>query len=164
MTLIFAISGIALNHIHQWNSNYDVTQTKVKIALLATKINQTDFEPWLLTQLNESGIIKARFWQDKDTYKLFIKNKTLFVLPKQNLVMIEEVKPRVLLRQLNFLHLNEAKKAWTWFSDLYAFMLIFLALSSMFMIKGKRSVFGKRSIIVLAGFAAPAGFVIYYAS
>ncbi|SFC97700.1 PepSY-associated TM helix domain-containing protein [Pseudoalteromonas denitrificans] len=164
MTLVFAISGIALNHIHQWNSNYNVTQKKVKVEFLETKIKQSNFEHSLLAELNEQGIIKARFWQDENTLKLFIKNKTLFVLPKQNLIIIEEIKPRFLLRNLNFLHLNEAKKAWTWFSDFYALLLIFLAISSLFMVKGKKSVTGTRGFIILAGFIAPAGFVFYYAS
>ncbi len=28
--------------------------------------------------------------------------------------------PRPGLREMNFLHLNHPKKAWTWFADLYA--------------------------------------------
>ncbi|WP_141235566.1 hypothetical protein [Pseudoalteromonas sp. NBT06-2] len=87
-------------------------------------MKQTNFESNLLAELNEDGIIKARFWQDKNTLKLFIQDKTLLVIPEENLIIIEEVKPRFLLRQLNFLHLNEAKKAWVWFSDFYAVLLL----------------------------------------
>ncbi|KID55322.1 hypothetical protein JF50_20890 [Pseudoalteromonas luteoviolacea] len=165
MTLVFAISGIALNHIHQFNSNYQVTRTSHTIPLSGVDIETDEFESTLLTALRLEDKIKARFWQDQTTYKLFLeKDTTLYLYPQQNEVLIEQVKPRFLLRQLNFLHLNEARAAWMWFSDFYAILLIYLALSALFMVKGKRGVLGPRGLLVLAGVAVPAAFIVFYSS
>ncbi|KZN68618.1 hypothetical protein N473_00075 [Pseudoalteromonas luteoviolacea CPMOR-1] len=165
MTLVFAISGVALNHIHQFNSNYQVTRISQSIPLSGVDIETDEFESTLLTALRLEDKVKARFWQDQVTYKLFLeKDTTLYVYPQQNEVLIEQVKPRFLLRHLNFLHLNEARAAWMWFSDFYAILLIYLALSALFMVKGKRGVLGPRGLLVLAGFAAPAAFIVFYSS
>lgn len=163
MTLVFAISGIALNHINDWNSNYSVSQQTYEIAALATKIKSDNFETWLLKEINLQAKVKARFWQNPKTYKLFTKNGTVIINIALNTVFVEQIKARPLLRSLNFLHLNEAKKAWVYFSDLYALMLIFLSISALFMVKGRYSALGKRSWLVIAGLVTPAGFVFYYA-
>ncbi|MBQ4813924.1 hypothetical protein A7985_23155 [Pseudoalteromonas luteoviolacea] len=164
MTLVFAISGIALNHIHQFNSNYQVSRESHTIQLDSDQLETPEFEARLLQELALSSPVKARFWQDRNTYKLFLKDTTLYLNPHTNQVLVEQVKPRFLLRQLNFLHLNEARAAWMWFSDFYALLLIFLALSSLFMVKGKKGVWGPRGLLVIAGFAAPIGFVAFYSS
>ncbi|KZN44240.1 PepSY-associated TM helix domain-containing protein [Pseudoalteromonas luteoviolacea] len=164
MTLVFAISGIALNHIHQFNSNYQVSRESHTLQFNSDKLETPEFEAWLLRELALSNPVKARFWQDRNTYKLFLEGTTLYLNPHTNQVLVEQVKPRFLLRQLNFLHLNEARAAWMWFSDFYAFLLIYLALSSLFMVKGKKGVWGPRGLLVLAGFAAPIGFVAFYSS
>jgi hypothetical protein len=51
MTLVFAISGIALNHINDWNSNYSVTQKSYNISLVSKDIESKKFEYWLLNEL-----------------------------------------------------------------------------------------------------------------
>lgn len=163
LTLIFAISGIALNHVEDWDPNYDVTQSSHVLQGLQQRVEQDNFEPWLLTQLQLNTDIKARFWESPTSYKLFTKgDHTLIVNPQQNKVVIQQVKPRFLLRSFNFLHLNEARQAWTYFSDLYAVLLIFLSLSALFMVKGKKGVWGKRGFLVITGFVIPAMFVALY--
>lgn len=165
MTLIFAISGIALNHVEDWNPNYQVIHDTQTIPALKQMVERDSFEADLLISLQLDSKIKARFWQSPSQLKLFTTSEqTLMLNLDSNQVIIEQIKPRPILRSLNFLHLNEARKAWTYFSDLYAVMLIFLALSALFMIKGKKGVWGPRAIIVIAGFAAPLAFIFYYAS
>lgn len=163
LTLIFATSGIAVNHLEDWNPNYDVSHEVKIINGLASKVETPEFESWLLTKLHIKSDIKARFWETPNTYKLFTKqNHTLIISLKTNQVVVQQVKPRTLLRSFNFLHLNEAKKAWTYFSDFYAGLLIYLALSALFMIKGKKGVWGKRGLLVIAGMAIPAMFIFSY--
>ncbi len=170
MTLIFAVSGIAVNHVEDWNPNYDVTQETVTLNGLSDRIEQPgfeqkEFEQWLLAELNLQTTIKAQFWETPNRLKLFSKqDHTLIISPANNEVVIEQVKPRVLLRAANFLHLNEARKAWTYFSDAYAVMLIFLSLSALFMVKGKYGPLGKRGLLIIAGIAIPIGFVVMYSS
>ena len=165
MTLIFAVSGIAVNHVEDWNPNYDVTQQTVVLDGLSARVGHPDFEEWLLSSLDLQTTIKARFWETPQRLKLFSKqDHTLIISTPDNSVVIEQVKPRVLLRAANFLHLNEARKAWTYFSDAYAIMLIFLSLSALFMVKGKYGPLGKRGLLIIAGIAIPISFVVMYSS
>jgi hypothetical protein len=64
------------------------------------------------------------------------------------------------VRAANWLHLNRGKKAWTYFADSYAVGLLFLATSGLFMIAGKRGLFGRGIFFVAAGVAIP---VVYLA-
>lgn len=163
MTLIFAISGIAVNHVEDWNPNYEVTQQRYKIDGLATQIDRDNFKPWLLEQLHIEADVKAQFWESPQRLKLFTKqDHTIVVSTADNSVLVEQVKPRVVLRSFNFLHLNEARQAWTYFSDAYAVMLIFLSLSALFMVKGRYGAFGKRGWLVVAGIAVPLTFILVY--
>lgn len=163
MTLIFAISGIAVNHVEDWNPNYEVTQQRFEIDGLVARADQDDFAPWLLEQLDIDAEIKAEFWASPQQLKLFTKQEhNIAVSLADNSVVVEQVKPRVVLRSFNFLHLNEARKAWTYFSDAYAVMLIFLSLSALFMVKGKYGAFGKRGWLVVAGIAVPLAFILLY--
>ncbi len=163
MSLVFSVSGIALNHINQWNSNYSVTQKSYKISLFDKEVESKKFEFWLLKELDISSAIKARFWQNAELYKLFYDNGSIIINKNLDTVIVEQVMPRPILRSLNFLHLNEAKQAWVYFSDLYALMLIFLSISALFMVKGKYSAFRTRGWLVLLGLFTPAGFVVLYA-
>jgi hypothetical protein len=61
----------------------------------------------------------------------------------------------VALREFNFLHLNRGKKAWKYFADAYAVGLLFLAASGMFMLAGRKGLFGRGAFFVAAGVALP---------
>lgn len=165
MTLIFAISGIALNHINDWDSNYQITTQTWPINISKAQLEQSNATDVVFSALPlTTQKVKAHYWQSPTQYKLFLHQATLLIDTQQQSATIERIEPRFLLRSLNFLHLNEAKQAWTWFSDIFALLLIYLALSALFMIKGKKGVLGPRGLLVIAGFAFPIGFIMIYAS
>lgn len=165
MTLIFAISGIALNHIEDWDSNYQVSQSHHQVSGINAQIESDSFEPWLLQQLGVESKIKARYWESPTQYKLFAEQGVTFIVqPQKNQVTIETVEPRPIFRGLNFLHLNEAKQFWTWFSDLYALALCYLAISALFMIKGRKGVMGRGGYLVATGFVLPLAFYLFYSA
>ena len=68
--------------------------------------------------------------------------------------------PRPGLREMNFLHLNHPKKAWTWVADLYAVALAFLAISGLFMIRKK--ILRRGLVLTGAGIAFPMFFLWLY--
>ena len=69
-------------------------------------------------------------------------------------------KPRFFLRTANWLHLNRGKAAWTYISDAYAIVLLFLAFSGMLMVRGKKGLLGRGGIFLLAGIAVPVVYLI----
>jgi len=165
MTLVFAISGIAVNHIEDWNPNYKVTITTIELPGIAKLIDSPLLDQTISERLKISQDIRTNFWPSPSKYKLFFKNDINVVIdfPKETAV-IEKIKPRTIFKALNLLHLNEMKLAWTYFSDLFAALLIFLALSSLFMVKGNKGVLGKRGGLVALGFMIPLGFILLSAN
>ena len=68
--------------------------------------------------------------------------------------------PRPILFSLNRLHLNHLKGAWTWFADLYAVLLVFMAISGTLVLRGRTGLSGRGKWFVLAGFFFPVAALI----
>ena len=60
----------------------------------------------------------------------------------------------------NWLHYNRGKKAWKYVADVYAVMLLYLAISGIFMIKGRLGLKWRGAMLVSAGIAIPLGYVL----
>jgi len=86
--------------------------------------------------------------------------RTLHVDTRTGAVREEGQSPRWFLRVANYLHLNRGKRAWTYVADLYAVLLIGLAISGLCMIPGKKGLLGRGAWIALIGAAIPAGYVM----
>jgi len=161
LTVIFAVSGIAVNHIEDWNPNYVIEKKKVIIEDIPAQDEQkiTDFVLEKL-QINE----KVQGWHktSKENLRIFLDGQTIDVNLNSGAVNLETVTARPFLREFNFLHLNEPKKAWTWFSDLYAVSLLFLAISGMFLLKGSKGMIWRGTWMVSVGVLLPVLFLIYF--
>lgn len=165
MTLVFSISGIAVNHIDDWNPNYRVSHTVTSLPGVAKYIDSTELDTFLTTSLDMSAPIRTHFWVSPNEYKLFLQGETNIVVDfSKERAIIEQIEPRTVFKALNLLHLNEIKQAWSYFSDMFAGLLIFLAISSLFMVKGRKGVLGKRGLYVVAGFLIPLGFILIYSA
>jgi uncharacterized protein len=77
-------------------------------------------------------------------------------------VIVETTRPRPVLRELNDLHLNNPKGAWTWIADAYAAILIIVALTGLFVLKGRYGITGRGAWLTAAGALVPVGFLIWY--
>ena len=67
----------------------------------------------------------------------------------------ERPKERPVLRDLNFMHLNHGKGAWTWIADAYAVLLGTLAVTGLFIMQGRRGLAGRGKWFLAAGLAVP---------
>ncbi|MEP1742613.1 MAG: PepSY-associated TM helix domain-containing protein [Kangiellaceae bacterium] len=160
MTAVFSISGLAVNHIDDWNPNYQVDLSVKKISINKTQQNSADLDQLILQQLEITKKIKTNFWESESRYKLFLeKDTTVFLNFNQQQATIETVTPRPIIASFNKLHLNEVSQAWVYFSDFFAILLLFLAISALFMVKGKNSVWGIRGGWVVAGIIVPLAFL-----
>lgn len=156
LTLVFAISGIALNHIGDWNPNYIVERSE-KHFFAKNDTSDKELNTELAALFPDSAPIKATYWESVTQYKLFFKDGgAITVNFEKETAVYEHFKERPIFREFNTLHLNEAKRGWIVFSDIYAGLLIFLALSALFMVKGKYSPWGlKRGWLVIVGGLIP---------
>src|SRR5690606_29026284 len=77
-----------------------------------------------------------------DQLEVLFDKRSLHVDLARGTVVDEGQEPRFFLRVANWLHLNRGKKAWTYVADAYAVALMLLATSGVFMIAGKKGLFG----------------------
>lgn len=163
LTILYVISGVAVNHIHDWNPTYRIEKSTVALDL--SGVDATDDRELtriVLAQLGETGELKNIYRQDSRTLKIFVVNNNLTVDLGSATVFQEKSHKRPLLFQANFLHLNHAKKLWTWFADLYAVCLGLLAISGILILKGKKGFSGRGKWLVGIGFAVPFFFLWLY--
>ncbi len=163
LTLVYAISGVAVNHRADWNPNYSITRGAVQLD------NVTDQEPEspgfvqnILTQLSLSGPVRGTFRRTPTSVDIFLEETTITVDLMSGEASFEKVKDRPVLRETNFLHLNEPKKLWTLFADVYAVALAFLAISGMFVLKGKNGIKGRGAWLTAIGVMIPVLFLLFY--
>ncbi len=163
LTVIYAISGVAVNHIHSWNPTYSIVRVQSTIGpvLQSGPINEA-FVHTVLQKLGEKAALKNIFQPDPETLKIFVEGNTITVQLKSGQVLQEKVQKRPLLYQLNFLHLNHPKKIWTWFADLYAIALMLLAMTGIIILKGKNGLKGRGKWLVAAGIFIPLFFLFLY--
>ncbi|MGO3299970.1 MAG: PepSY-associated TM helix domain-containing protein, partial [Pseudoalteromonas sp.] len=153
LVIIFAVSGIAVNHKNDWNPNYHVEQKVIPVPTQNWTLNNDEqliSQVLTTSQLDEK--VKASYWASPTQFKVFFNNgSNLSFNLKEQQIIYEHIAPRHVFQAFNRLHLNETKTSWVIFSDTFAALLIFLALSGLFMIKGKHSPWGIKSLLVIIG-------------
>ncbi|MBA6396944.1 hypothetical protein [Colwellia sp. BRX10-4] len=162
LTIVFAISGIALNHAGDWNPNYIVERTE-KAFFTNSDLPDKQLNTELLALFPNSAPIKATYWESIAQYKLFFNDGGAITANfAKKTAVYEHIQERVIFKQFNTLHLNEAKKGWIVFSDIYAGLLIFLALSALFMVKGKYSAWSlRRGWLIMLGGLIPIIYIFF---
>lgn len=158
-TVLYAVSGLAVNHIGQWDPNFEQIHATHQVALPAGASDAALTQSVLSAlAIEEAPLESAR--ADEHTLNIELEHRTLHVETKTGVVVEEGQSPRFFLRVANYLHLNRGKKAWSYIADLYAVILLFLAISGLFMIPGKKGLRGRGAVIALGGAAVPALYVI----
>lgn len=139
MCIIYGLSGIALNHIHHWNPNYQITHEQVKVTMPdpEVRIDRAGAKEILL----QIGINSYKtHLTAPGNLRIFIDGGSVNINPSTGEGLIEIIKRRPVFFEVNYLHYNKPKKLWTWFSDLFAAALIILAISGLFIMKGKNGI------------------------
>jgi hypothetical protein len=161
LTIVYGVSGLAVNHKADWNPSYRLQKTALRIA----PINSTDRAEIIREALRQLAIREEprnAFRPDPDTLQLFFKERTYSVdLPTGN-VIIEQARPRPVLFEMNQLHLNAPKRIWTVVADVYAVALIVLAITGMFVLKGKAGITGRGAWLTAAGVVLPTAYWVYH--
>lgn len=159
LTIVYAVSGLAVNHISDWDPNFRSYRT---VHQLRTPLPEEDraLTAEVLRQLGVEATPKEVFRAAPDRLDLTLENRTLRVDPTTGRVVEDGQKPRFFLRAANWLHLNRGKKAWTVVADLYAAGLLLLAISGLFMLPGKNGLKGRGGILVALGLAVPVLYVV----
>ena len=163
LTLVYAVSGVAVNHRSDWNPSWAITSETVALGTLNPDAPASEgFAREVLEQVGVGSAVRGTFRPDPETVDIFVDGGTVRVDLVTGEAAVEAVRPRFLLRAFNFLHLNEAKRLWTWMADLYAVVLALLALTGLFVLKGKKGITGRGAWLTSAGVLIPLVFLLLY--
>jgi hypothetical protein len=156
LTIIYAISGIALNHKKHWNPNYNISYRDITVNEKIDKSVAT--KNWVigfLAQFNEQDHYKKHFFPNDQTLKIFIDNGAISINMTTGQGYIEKITKRPFFFQVNFLHYNPGKW-WLWFSDIFCLALIIIAISGLFIIPKSKNSLTRRGIwFLIAGLILP---------
>lgn len=160
-SLIYGISGIALNHMSDWNPNYSVTVKRAVIEAPLTATELTKEKVLEITdQFDSRSNYKQHYFPNDNEMKVFLKGgSSIVVALKTGATTIEHLKKRPVFYESNYLHYNP-NRFWTWFSDAFAAALILFAVSSLFMVKGKKGLKGRGGIYTILGILIPLIFLL----
>jgi hypothetical protein len=152
MCVIYAISGVALNHLRDWNPNYVIKKYAIT---LSEKTESTEItRDWVTSFLEDLDVSKKEYKQhyfpSPSTVKIFLYHGNVEVNLETGSGSLETIRKRHLFNQVNFLHYNPGE-LWKWFSDIFCVALLIISISGLFIIRsGKNSIKGWRG----AGYTA----------
>jgi len=155
-TLVYGISGIALNHINDWNPNYSVDVKEFKTNIDLNKNNNSKENVLkLLDEIYNRDAYRKHYYPDEQTIKIFLDGGSSIVVDLESgQGRMEILSKRLLFYEVNYLHYNP-NAWWKWFSDSYAISLILFAITSFFMVKGRKGIWGRGGIYALLGLIIP---------
>jgi uncharacterized protein len=161
LTIVYGVSGLAVNHKGNWNPSYRVGRTFQQIDPVAA----TDRDGMVKEALAKLGIDQVprnAFRPNPETLQLFFRQATYSIDLPSGAVIIEAARPRPVLFEFNQLHLNTPRRLWTFVADVYAIALVLLAITGMFVLKGKTGIRGRGAWLTAAGVVMPGLYWLYY--
>lgn len=159
-TFIYAISGLAVNHVADLGDTsfnqidktvpleFELPSDDNEAATRVAKVLDIEGAP--------TDVYRASDTQLVVTYE----RMTVDIDTDRGEIAMNGQEPRFFLRIANWLHLHRQTTAWTYIADAYAIMLLYLAISGMFMIAGRKGLLGRGGLLVAVGIAIPVIFVV----
>ncbi len=161
LTFVYAASGLAVNHIADWDPNFIESERTVELGR-ALPDNDDDVAAVRVREaLQMTGRVDAIDRVNDEELELRSGPTTVTANLRTGSILVRDRKPRRLLRAANWLHLNRGKKAWTIVADGYAVLLLLLATSGLFMLPGRKGLLGRGGVLLLLGTAVPVAYVIF---
>lgn len=152
-TVIYAISGIAQNHIEDWGEvsykSYERTLTMRAPADDAPD----DVAIKAVVDRVALGTPTSTF-RAGDEIRLEYGNGAKVTAIGDN-VTIQGRERRAFIGVANWLHTARNKKGWKYAADAFAVLLLYLAISGIFMIKGRLGFKWRGALLISAGVAVP---------
>jgi hypothetical protein len=162
LTIIYAISGIALNHKNNWNPNYifDNRTFTTDIPITRETFNN-EAALGILKSINADQEFKTFHFPSGNKVTIFINDGFVQINALTGEGVIQKISKRPLFYQLNFLHYNPGRW-WKYFSDIFCVALILVTITGLFIIKGKNGITKRGAILTIIGIILPLIFLFIY--
>lgn len=162
MTIVYALSGIFLNHRHDFNPDYKIYFTEFQSGLTSAEdVGEEDVRAALSNQ-DFDVVYKKHYINNQGMIKVFIENGEAVINPETGEASMSYLQRRPVIFEMNKLHKASIGTLWKWVSDAMAVILIFVAVSGLFLLKGKRGLTRWGWWFTIAGIILPLIFAILY--
>ena len=164
LVVIYAISGLVLNHKKDFNSDYVIKQHHITVSgsfpMAEAQIDKDIVLQWL-QPLDEAKNYTRYYFPSEGQIKVFIKGGSSLVVDMQTgTALYESFKKRHVISAFNRLHYNP-NRWWTAFSDIFVISLLVITLSGCILVKGPKGLWGRGGILLLAGILVPLAFILW---
>jgi hypothetical protein len=162
LTIIYALSGIALNHKNDWNPNYiiDAYEFTTDVNLSRESFND-DAAKTILKSIPGDLEYKTFHFPAGDKLSIFIEGGFIQINASTGKGIVDRISKRPLFFQINLLHYNPGKW-WKYFSDIFCVSLILVAVTGLFIVKGKNGITRRGAILTAIGIILPLLFLFIY--
>jgi hypothetical protein len=162
ITFVYTVSGIALNHRTDWNPHYTLVSEDLTLPSSTQTIFSQDEINAMLKKFDYQAVYKKHFVTRNNEIKIFVEEGTVMYNPEQGKVELEILKKRPFFFQINKIHLAQTGQLWIWISDIMAVFLLFVAISGLFLLKGKFGLKGRGLWLTAIGIVIPLAIILFY--
>jgi hypothetical protein len=162
LVLAYGLSGLAVNHIDDWNPSYRFASSAFDLGPVpgVTAAEQADVAIERLRL--DRRAVRGHYLESATDLRIFLDDGQEARLDTTTgKGRLKTITRRAVLFEVNALHLNNLKGVWTYVADVFALALIVLAITGMTMMKGNRGLGGRGKWFVGAGLSIPVAFVVY---
>jgi hypothetical protein len=157
-TVIYALSGIAMNHIDDWDPNFHASELTRKITPIPDELSDADATRRIADAAGLTGKIDDIYRAGDEVRISYASGGKVTAIG--DTLTVQTRRDRLFFRVADWLHATRGKQAWKFIADAYAALLLYLALSGIFMIKGRLGLRWRGAALIAAGLAAPIGYIV----
>lgn len=162
LIIMYCISGIALNHVDDWNADFIIQKETIALKKRydASEVGNKQIEQF--NKLVSEEDYKVFDFPTKDQVKIYYEDASFHIYLNEKRGVYERIGKRHLFYETNVLHRNSLK-GWKWASDIFAACLIIITITGLFVLKGKHGITGRGKWLIAAGFIPPlVAIIIHY--
>jgi len=157
ITLVYGVSGIYLNHMNGKDPAFRTEKKTIQLPANLTKDELAD--AWQADK--KLPPLKRIMPVDESHSRLFLDGGVGIYNASNGTLDYERYEKRVLVYWVNRLHYSKVQ-GWNLVADFFAGSLILLAITSLFMVKGKRGIAGSGKWYLLIGLLIPVIFIVFF--
>ncbi|HUU99472.1 MAG TPA: PepSY-associated TM helix domain-containing protein [Bacteroidales bacterium] len=162
LTIIYAISGIALNHKHDWNPNYIIDNRTFNTEINFTRETiDKEVVQNILKKVPGNHEFKTYYFPSGNILTIFIEGGLVRINTRTGDGVVERISRRPVFYQINFLHYNPGVW-WKYFSDIFCVALILVTVTGLFIVKGRNGITRRGAILTIIGILLPLLFLFIY--
>ncbi len=155
LCLVYGISGYLLNHMNGKDPAFKTEERTLKLGSGLT----AETLPLQWNNRQDVPALKKVMPIDEEHFRLLLDGGIGVYHSVTGMVDYEKHRKNEFIYQINKLHYNKAE-GWSPVADFFVASLLFLAISGLFMVKGKKGIAGRGKWYLIAGLLIPVIYII----